>query len=123
MVDRTQQSRRSQYPDRIDAIRRLAVGNLPDDGAPVEIERRDPPVRRLYECQALDPNPPLPRPTPAAVGATPRTYAKSLTVESEGTRPSDVTNVEEWTYNRCVSGSYEPPAQFAPARFDGMPPA
>jgi hypothetical protein len=54
MLDRTQQSRRSKYPDRIDAIRRLAVGNLPDDGAAVEIERRDPPVRRLYECQTLD---------------------------------------------------------------------
>src|SRR5438128_2525213 len=66
-------------------------------------------------------SPPAPTAGPAAgaglvgSGACPvRKFMSDLRRSSGGTRPSALACVFENTYMMCVSGSYEPPCQFAP---------
>src|SRR5947207_3523867 len=66
-------------------------------------------------------SPPAPTTGPVAApgllgsGAWPvRKFMSDLRRSSGGTRPSALACVFENTYMMCVSGSYEPPCQFAP---------
>ena len=60
------------------------------------------------------------RPGRGADPAVPWTYSMSDTLASgEGTSPNAAIPLFEKTYSVCVSGSYDPPGQFAPPNAPG----